>query len=109
LAQPTCFWWRPRRTCTEIVIFVAGADAVAAETMTIPEGLKTWQIKIPRNYREALNSPEKELWQEASLGKVSTTYLPMKLSYQPPFSTKGITSKDQQQDQDNEVSLSEKI
>ena len=36
-------------------------SAIGIAFATIPEGLKTWQIKIPRNYREAMNSPEKEL------------------------------------------------
>ena len=38
---------------------------------TIQEGLKIWQVKIPRNYKEALNSPEKDLWQDAMNNQIT--------------------------------------
>ncbi|KAJ9480916.1 hypothetical protein VN97_g12603 [Penicillium thymicola] len=46
-------------------------SAIGIAFATIPEGLKTWQVKIHRNYKEALNSPEKDLWQHAMNNQIT--------------------------------------
>ena len=46
-------------------------SAIGIAFAAIPEGLKTWQVKIPRNYKEALNSPEKDLWQDAMNNQIT--------------------------------------
>lgn len=47
------------------LLAIESSALLAIGVVAISPGLKTWQIKIPRNREEALQSPERDLWQQA--------------------------------------------